>query len=67
MGPVNTSPLQDIRINHSEQTREERPGRFLKSRAPTGQCVKMFKQVRASPAHVEERAYPKKVAHEGDA
>ena len=29
--------------------------------------MKMFKQVRAPPAHVKERAYPKIVAQEGDA
>ena len=31
MGPVIAKPLQDVRMNHSEQIREERPGRFLKS------------------------------------
>ena len=30
-------------------------------RAPTGQHVKMIKQMRAPPAHVKERAYPKTV------
>ena len=60
MDPVNAIPLQDVRMNYNEQTREDRPGRFLTSRAPTGQQVKMFKQVRALPAHVKERAFPKK-------
>ena len=55
MGPVNARPLQDVRMNHSEGNREERPGRFLTTRAPIGQHVKMFKQVRAPPSHVKER------------
>ena len=29
LGPVNAIPLQDVRKNHSEQTREERPGRLI--------------------------------------
>ena len=53
-------------MNHSEQNSEERPGRFLRTRAPTGQRVKMFKQGRASPAHAKERVYPKSLAQEGD-
>ena len=32
MGPVNARPLQDVRMNHSERNREERPGRFLTTR-----------------------------------
>ena len=28
--------------------------------------MKMFKQVRAPPSHVKERAYPKQVTQEGD-
>ena len=28
LGPVNAIPLQDVRKNHSEQTREERRGRL---------------------------------------
>ena len=55
MGPVNARPLQDVRMNHSEGNREERPGRFLTTRAPIGQHVKMFKQVRAPPSHVKVR------------
>ena len=35
MGPVNARTLQEVRINHSKQNREERPGRFLTTRAPT--------------------------------
>ena len=46
--------------------REERPGRFLTTRAPIGQYVKMFRQVKAHPGHVKERAYPKQVSQEGD-
>ena len=41
MGPVNARPLQDVRLNHDEGNREERPGRFLTTRAPTGQHVKI--------------------------
>ena len=48
-------------MNHSKQTRKERPGIFLTSRAPKRHFVKMFKQVRAAPAHVKGRASPKKV------
>ena len=29
MRPVNARPLQDVRLNHDEGNREERPGRFL--------------------------------------
>ena len=39
MGPVNARPLQDVRLNHDEGNREERPGRFLTTRAPIGQHV----------------------------
>ena len=53
-------------MNHSEQTREDRRGRFLAKRAPTGQQVKMFKQVRALPDHLKERAYSKQLTQEGD-
>ena len=49
MGPVNARPLQDVRLNHDEGNREERPGRFLTTRAPIGQHVKMFRQVTAPP------------------
>ena len=34
MGPVNARPLQDVRLNHDEGNREERPGRFPTTRAP---------------------------------
>ena len=37
MGAVNARPLQDVRINHSEQKRKERPGSFLAFRAPKRQ------------------------------
>ena len=38
----------------------------MTTRAPIGQHVKMFKQIRAPLCHVKERAYPKQVAQEGD-
>ena len=47
MGPVKARPLQDVKLNHGEGNREEWPGRFLTSRRPIGQHVKMFKQIRA--------------------
>ena len=65
MGPVNARPLQDVKLNHDEGNREERPGRFLTTRAPIGQHGKMFRQVKAPPGHVKERAYPKQVNQEG--
>ena len=34
MGRVNSRPLQDVKLNHDEGNREERPGRFLITRAP---------------------------------
>ena len=61
MGHVNARSLEDVRMNHSKQNRVERPGCFMTIRAPTGQNVKMIKQMRAPPAHVKERAYPKTV------
>ena len=66
MGPVNLRPLQDVRLNHDEGNREERPGRFLVTRAPIGQHVKMFRQVSSPPGHVKERIYPKLVNQDGD-
>ena len=66
MGPVNTRPLQDVRLDHDEGNREERPGRFLRTRAPIGQHVKMFRQVTAPPGHVKERVFPKLVNQDGD-
>ena len=66
MGPVNARPLQDVKLNHDAGNREERPGRFMITRAPIGQHVKMFRQVKAPPGHVKERAYPKQVNQEGD-
>ena len=44
-----------MRLNHDEGNREERPGRFLVTRAPIGQHVKMFRQVSSPPGHVKER------------
>ena len=61
MGPMNARPEQDVKMNHSEQNREEIPGRISTTRAPTEQHAKMFKQVRAPPDHVKERACPKTV------
>ena len=66
MGPVNARPLQDVRLNHDEGNREERPGRFLTTRAPIGQHVKMFRQVTAPPDLVKERVHPKLVNQDGD-
>ena len=66
MGPVNARPLQDVRLNHDEGNREERPGRFLTTREPIGQHVKMFRQLTTPPGHVKERIYPKLVNQEGD-
>ena len=36
MGLVNARPLQDVKLNHDDGNREERPGRFLTKRAPIG-------------------------------
>ena len=66
MGPVNARPLQDVRLNHDEENREEKPGTFLTTRAPIGQHVKMFRQLTTSPGHVKERIYPKLVSQDGD-
>ena len=66
MGPVNLRPLQDVKLNHDEGNREERPGRFLTTRAPIVQHVKMFGQIKAPPGHVKERAYSKQVNQDGD-
>ena len=67
MGPVNARPLQDVKLNHDEGNREERPGIFLVTRAPIGQHVKMFRQLNTTPGHVKEQVYPKQVNQEGDA
>ena len=67
MGPVNARPLQDVRLNHDEGNREERPGRFLTTKAPIGQHVKIFRQLTTPPGHVKERIYPKLVNQDGDA
>ena len=66
MGPLNARPLQDVRLNHDEGNREERPGRFLTARAPIGQHVKMFRQVATPLSHVKDRTYPKQVSQDGD-
>ena len=66
MRPVNARPLQDVKLNHDEGNREERPGRFLITRVPNGQHVKMFRQLKTPPGHVKERVYPKQVNQEGD-
>ena len=65
-GPLNARPLQDVKLNRDEGNREERPGRFLTTRAPIGKHVKMFRQIRTSADHVQGRAYPKQAAQEGD-
>ena len=59
MGPVNARPLQDVKLNHNEGNREERPGRFLITRTPIGQHVIMFRQLKTPPGHVKEKLYPK--------
>ena len=61
MGPVNARPLQDVKLNHDEGNRKERPGRFLTTRAQIGQHAKMFRQTKPPPGHVKERAYPEQV------
>ena len=66
MGPVNARPLQDVRLNHDEGNWEERPGRFLTTRAPIGQHVKMLRQLTTPPGHLKERVYPKLVSQDGD-
>ena len=66
MGPVNARLLQDVRLNHDEGNREKKPGRFLVTRAPIGQHVKMFRQLSSPPGHVKDRIYPKKVGQDGD-
>ena len=66
MGPVNARLLQDVKLNHDEGNRGERPGRFLITRAPIGQHVKMFKQLKTPPGHVKEKVYPNQVNQEGD-
>ena len=66
MGPVNARSLQDVRLNHDEGDREERPGRFLVTRVPIGQHMKLFRQVSSPPGHVKERIYPKLVNQDGD-
>ena len=35
-------------------------------RAPIGQHLKMFRQLKTPPVHVKERVYPKQVNQEGD-
>ena len=66
MGPVNARPLQDVRLNHDEGNREERPGRFLTTRAPIGRHVKMFRPVATPPSQVKDRTYPKQVSQDDD-
>ena len=53
MGPVNARPLQDVK-------------RFLITRAPIGQHVKMFRQLKTPPGHLKEKVYPKQMNQEGD-
>ena len=65
MGPINARSLQVVKLNHDEGNREKRPRNFLTTRAPIGQHVKKFRQIRAPPGHVKERSYPKQVAQDG--
>ena len=37
MSPVNARSLHHVKLNHGKVNREERPGRFLTTRAPIGQ------------------------------
>ena len=64
---MSAQPFQDVKLNHKEGNRDERPGRFLITRAPIGQHVKMFRQLNTPPGHVKERVYPNQVNQEGDA
>ena len=64
---VNARPLRGVRLNHDGGNRKERPGRFLTTRVPIAQHVKIFRQVKTPPSHVKERTYPKQVNQEGDA
>ena len=66
MGPVIARHLQDVKLNQDEGNREERPGRFLTTRASIRQHVKMFRQIRPPHGHVKKRAYPKQLTQEGD-
>ena len=66
MCPVNARLLQDVKLNHDEGNRGERPGRFLITRAPIGQHVKMFKQLKTPPGQVKEKVYPNQVNQKGD-
>ena len=66
MGTVNARPLQDVRLNHDEGNREERPGRFPVKRAPIKQHVKMFRQLSSPPGHVKDRIDPKQVSQDGE-
>ena len=59
MGAVNARQLQDVRLIHDEGNREERPGRFLITRAPIGQHVKMFRQLKTTPRSCERKSIPK--------
>ena len=58
MGPVNARPLQDVKLNHDEGNREERPGRVLLTRAPIGQHVKTFRQIKAPPRSRKRKSVP---------
>ena len=51
-------PLQDVKLNHDEGNREERPGRVLLTRAPIGQHVKMFRQIKAPPRSRKRKSVP---------
>ena len=55
-----------MRLNNHEGNREERPGRFLTTRAPIGQHVRMFRQLTTPPGYVKEILYPNLVNQDGD-
>ena len=58
MGPVNARLLQDVKLNHVEGNREERLGKFLRTRAPIRQHEKMFRQIRAPPRSRKRKSVP---------
>ena len=58
MGPVNARPLQNVKLNHDEGNREERPGRFLTTRAPIDQHVKKVQADKSTPRSRERKSVP---------
>ena len=54
MGRANAQFLREIRINHRERSRVEKPGNFQNKREPNEQYIKTIKKVRAPLAHISE-------------